>query len=530
MVPEIKYLGVTSLQELVTLIKSDIAAKAEKMQFDTMPPASGYIGKIVQYTGPSNVSFARGHFYYSNGTVWTEQVITPESEAQIQLVTTLPDWSSADANIVYVLKNAANNTMSLYVKNTAAFNTWFTVESGGAFAIVAVLPDWATANPSTLYCIADGNNLTGYIKKQGTIGAWYKLGGGTDIVVDSVLSNSSTNPVQNKVIYAAIQDVLSQVASIYHYKGTCAVAELPLDPEVGDVWQLTDESQWGPIGVNVAWNGSAWDRLGGDVPDPVPTEGSTHSVQSGGVFDALALKESLSNKVTAIDGTATDDQYPSAKAVYDAIENFEPVPDGFIQNTDTSDQPVEGGKLMRIDKTTFDALPARDPDTFYYVPEEHDLIDAKPTCQDSAGVDVPGQKIVELTRAEYDALATKDPDTYYMVKESGDEASVNLNPRPDWSHAVAITGAQLVAGYTIPSDGMVVGWFRTSVASSTLIVMEVNGIIVARGYQYAGSPYEEWDGNVQCPVAAGDTVKIEGRPAAQLSLGIHFVPWKTQYN
>ena len=417
---DIKYLGVQGLEELIILTQNGLAKKADTLQFDVMPDPIKHIGKVVQYVGVSDVAFTRGHFYYSNGIKWTEENISGKQTTQIEMVTVPPTWVNADPQILYILKDTANKKMSLYVKNPSVNNSWFTVETSGSFAVVATLPQWADADPSTIYFKADGNILTGYIKKTGTIGAWYTVGGaGSEIIVDSALSASSTNPVQNKVIYAAIQDVLAQVASIYHYKGSCLAADLPMSGnKVGDTWNLEDLSSYGPKGTNVAWDGTEWDALGGDlIPDAVPTEGSLHSVMSGGVYDALLPKEDAANKTTVVDASSTDDQYPSAKAVYDALEDLEPIPPGFIQNIDTGMQPVEDGKVMRISKAAFDALAQRDSDVMYYLDEEHDLIDAKPTCRDTDGNLIKGQKIVELTKAQYDALADKDPDTYYMIDD-----------------------------------------------------------------------------------------------------------------
>lgn len=416
---DIKYLGVQGLEELIILTQNGLAKKADTLQFDVMPDPIKYIGKVVQYVGVSDVSFTRSHFYYSNGIKWAEENISGKQTTQIEMVTVLPSWANADPQILYILKNTTDKKMGLYVKNPSVNDSWFTVEKSGSFAVVATLPQWADADPSTIYFRVNGNILTGYIKKIGVIGAWYTLGGTSQDTVDTVLSATSTNPVQNKVIYAAIQDVLGQVASIYHYKGSCLVADLPTTGnKVGDTWNLEDASSYGPQGTNVAWDGTEWDALGGDLmPDAVPTDGSQHTVMSGGVYDALLTKENVDNKVTTIDATATDEQYPSAKAVFDALEDLEPIPPGFVQNVDTTMQPVEDGKVMRISKTAFDSLAQRDPNVMYYLNDEHDMIDAKPTCRDTDGNLIKGQKIVELTKAEYDALADKDPDTYYMIDD-----------------------------------------------------------------------------------------------------------------
>lgn len=61
------------------------------------------------------------------------------------------------------------------------------------------------------------------------------------------------------------------------------------------------------------------------IPDTVPTEGSHHYVASGGAYGALLTKEVSANKTTVINETVTDSQYPSAKAVYKALGNREPV-------------------------------------------------------------------------------------------------------------------------------------------------------------------------------------------------------------
>lgn len=101
---DIKYIGVHGLEELILLTKNGLTNKADILQFDVMPDPIKYIGKVVQYVGVSDVAFTRSHFYYSNGVKWTEENISGGQTTQIEMVTVLPTWASADPQILYILK------------------------------------------------------------------------------------------------------------------------------------------------------------------------------------------------------------------------------------------------------------------------------------------------------------------------------------------------------------------------------------------------------------------------------------------
>lgn len=56
----------------------------------------------------------------------------------------------------------------------------------------------------------------------------------------------------------------TDLAGLYKYKGSITSASLPTANQiVGDTYNLTDASEYGPAGTNVAWTGEAWDALGG---------------------------------------------------------------------------------------------------------------------------------------------------------------------------------------------------------------------------------------------------------------------------
>ena len=82
--------------------------------------------------------------------------------------------------------------------------------------------------------------------------------------------------------------------------------------------------------------------------------------------------------------------------------------------------------------------------------------------------------------------------------------------QPDWQNAVAITAAQINAGYTVPADGMIVGWATRSGNGNVQIL--VNGVIVARG-DTASSIYAP--ASIQCIVNKGDTITTSTTATSQ---------------
>ena len=94
-----------------------------------------------------------------------------------------------------------------------------------------------------------------------------------------------------------------------------------------------------------------------------------------------------------------------------------------------------------------------------------------------------------------------------------------INPRPDWANAVPITKEQVVAGYTVPSDGMIVGWCLARSRSGA--ISSVNGVAVSKA-EYIANAYAAY-GSTQVPVNKGDIFKSDG---ALDFADFHFVPWK----
>lgn len=73
-----------------------------------------------------------------------------------------------------------------------------------------------------------------------------------------------------KKIYAIlkrqISDMEAKLNSPVRYRGTVATADLlPLNPDIGDMYNIESKSVYGEAGMNVAWNGVVWDTMGAPI-------------------------------------------------------------------------------------------------------------------------------------------------------------------------------------------------------------------------------------------------------------------------
>lgn len=92
-----------------------------------------------------------------------------------------------------------------------------------------------------------------------------------------------------------------------------------------------------------------------------------------------------------------------------------------------------------------------------------------------------------------------------------------INPRPDWSNAEVITANQLYAGYTAPSDGMIVGWSYPSEGHG--FNLSINGINLCLSGSTSAFA------TVSTPINKNDIIKANDLPGLT---DIHFVPWKEE--
>lgn len=90
-----------------------------------------------------------------------------------------------------------------------------------------------------------------------------------------------------KKVYAIlkhqISDMEAKLNSPVRYRGTVTTADLlPLNPDIGDMYNIESKSIYGEAGMNVAWNGVVWDTMGApiDMSLYLTKEGADTTIQN----------------------------------------------------------------------------------------------------------------------------------------------------------------------------------------------------------------------------------------------------------
>ena len=128
-------------------------------------------------------------------------------------------------------------------------------------------------------------------------------------------------------------EVDAKVTSVYRYRGTVsAYADLPSSgQEVGDVWNIeTADSTHGiKAGDNVAWNGTTWDVLAGEIDlTAYPTKSELATVATTGDYNDLSNRPDLTTKLDAPAVAGTVGQVLTKTA--DGVEWADPAGGGSV--------------------------------------------------------------------------------------------------------------------------------------------------------------------------------------------------------
>lgn len=174
MAKKIKYMGVTSTQELINLLKADLAKKQDIIQFTELPPPEQAVGRCYEYVGETTMHFTNGHIYHSDGFVWSEVYKGLDGKTW-QIVDTLPPFADADYDTLYFVWE--DGKLTGYVKGDTKMEQ---VTSDKTWEINTTLPSWSDAEADTIYYIVEGDTLKGYVKNPDEEDAWYEMGGGKE--------------------------------------------------------------------------------------------------------------------------------------------------------------------------------------------------------------------------------------------------------------------------------------------------------------------------------------------------------------
>ena len=152
-------------------------------------------------------------------------------------------------------------------------------------------------------------NKTTYVLKgfdaDGSNRVWEPLATGTVVEIINSLESDRTDAAlsaaQGKALKTLVDELKASVAAALDYKGTKdTYEELPTKGnKKGDVWNVVAAHGTTPAGTNYAWDGAAWDPLGGTID----LSGYYTKTQ---VDDAIsAAKTELEAADTALEGQIT---------------------------------------------------------------------------------------------------------------------------------------------------------------------------------------------------------------------------------
>ena len=158
------------------------------------------------------------------------------------------------------------------------------------------------------------------------------------VTVDSAISSTSENPVQNKVIYAQFVSSLATVQAMIADMATQTWVNNQGFAEESDIPDLSDYATHSDVESAVAGLYSLPDNgipasdmtaavqtsLGkADTAYQKPSGGIPAADLASGVIPDISGKQDTANLVTSLSSASTDTQYPSAKCVYDIVGDIE---------------------------------------------------------------------------------------------------------------------------------------------------------------------------------------------------------------
>ena len=216
-----------------------VSSSAESIQVDTMPTADvSQLNKIYQYVGTTDINYTNGYFYKCilDGANYKWQVIPTQdsyTKAEIGALSDLPDPSKTVTQNIDLLQGSMSTLQGsvLNIKNDVTnlqgsvlnIQTDVSALQGSMAGIDKTKLD----NLAPIYLIGSGLNLN---STTGELTA-----SGIDVPIDDELSDTSVNPVQNKVITLAIDQLQGSVLQKIQKKLAANADDFAIFTNDGDI-------------------------------------------------------------------------------------------------------------------------------------------------------------------------------------------------------------------------------------------------------------------------------------------------------
>lgn len=158
-----------------------------------------------------------------------------------------------------------------------------------------------------------------------------------------------------KKVYAIlkrqISDMEAKLNSPVRYRGTVATADLlPLNPDIGDMYNIESKSVYGEAGMNVAWNGVVWDTMG------APIDMSLY-VKSNELADWVKQQSKPTYTAEEVGALPANTKIPSKTSDLQNDSGFlTKIPDNYLSGTDktlsvsgkAADAKATGDKITEL--------------------------------------------------------------------------------------------------------------------------------------------------------------------------------------
>lgn len=158
-----------------------------------------------------------------------------------------------------------------------------------------------------------------------------------------------------KKVYAIlkrqISDMEAKIKTPIIYRGTVATADLlPLNPDIGDMYNIESKSVYGEAGMNVAWNGVVWDTMG------APIDMSLY-IKSSELADWVKQQNKPTYTADEVGALPADTKIPSKTSDLQNDSGFlTKIPDNYLSETDktlsvsgkAADAKATGDKITEL--------------------------------------------------------------------------------------------------------------------------------------------------------------------------------------